>query len=189
MNFSAQKDVKSKIWRIWPMASLMVTKATFAGNLHGYAPAMAYSHITFASNLWPTLADNHCMHLIPVLHVLKFCVSGVIRSVTSVARRTTFLFSSQGLEQNCANHRAPSIPLFPNQITNLCKWAFDFLLLESSSSLAYWLASLPSNHRLSLLCVQVPQVTILRTCPNMTLAVKWDVKPQLWLCPTTIAYF
>ena len=38
----------------------------------------------------------------------------------------------------------------------------------------------PSNHRLSPLWVRVPQVAILRTCPNMTLAVERDVKPQLW---------
>ena len=42
-----------------------------------------------------------------------------------------------------------------------------------------WLASLASNHRLSPLWVRVPLVSILRTCPNMTLAVEWDVKAQL----------
>ena len=49
------------------------------------------------------------------------------------------------------------------------------------SSVAYWLSSLASNHRLSPLWVRVPQVAILRTCtcPNMTLAVERDVKPQL----------
>ena len=36
-----------------------------------------------------------------------------------------------------------------------------------------------ANHRLSPLWVRVPQVAILRTCPNMTLAVERDVKPQL----------
>ena len=46
--------------------------------------------------------------------------------------------------------------------------------------MAYWLASLASNHRLSPLWVRVPQVAMLRTCPNLTLAVEWDVKrPQL----------
>ena len=39
--------------------------------------------------------------------------------------------------------------------------------------------SLASNHRLSPLWVRVPQVAMLRTCPNMTLAVERDVKPQL----------
>ena len=39
------------------------------------------------------------------------------------------------------------------------------------------LAGLASNHRQSPLCgVQVPQVALLKTCPNMTLAVEWDVK-------------
>ena len=38
-----------------------------------------------------------------------------------------------------------------------------------------WLARLTSNHRLSLLCgFDSPQVVMLRTCPNMTLAVEWD---------------
>ena len=48
--------------------------------------------------------------------------------------------------------------------------------------MAQWLASLASNHRLSLLWVQVPQMALLRACPNMTLAVEWDVKtPNLTL--------
>ena len=35
-----------------------------------------------------------------------------------------------------------------------------------------WSANLSSNHRLSPLCVRVPQVTMLRTCPNVTLTVE-----------------
>ena len=41
------------------------------------------------------------------------------------------------------------------------------------------LASLASNYKLLPLWVRVLQVAMLRTCPNMTLAVKQDVKPQL----------
>ena len=44
---------------------------------------------------------------------------------------------------------------------------------------AQWLASLASNHWLSPLWVLVPQVAMLRTCPNITLAAEQDVKPQL----------
>ena len=51
--------------------------------------------------------------------------------------------------------------------------------LTPQSSVAWWLASLASNHKLSPLWVRVPQVAILRTCPNMTLAVERDVKPQI----------
>ena len=36
-----------------------------------------------------------------------------------------------------------------------------------------------SHHRQSPLCgSESPQVTIRRTCPSMTLAVKWDIKPN-----------
>ena len=41
--------------------------------------------------------------------------------------------------------------------------------------------SLASNHRLSLLLVRVPQVAMLRTWPNMALAVERHVKPQVSL--------
>ena len=45
-----------------------------------------------------------------------------------------------------------------------------------------WLASLASNHRLSPLCgFNSHKWRMLKTCPNMTLAVEWDVKPKLWL--------
>ena len=48
--------------------------------------------------------------------------------------------------------------------------------------MAYWLASLAYNHRLSALWVCVPRVAMLRTSPNMTLAVEREVTPQLELC-------
>ena len=41
------------------------------------------------------------------------------------------------------------------------------------------LTGLASSHRLSPLWVRLPQVTKLRTCPNMTQAVERDVKPKL----------
>ena len=48
--------------------------------------------------------------------------------------------------------------------------------------MSWWLSSLASNHRLSHQWVRVPQVAMLRTSPNMTLAVEWDIKtPTLTL--------
>ena len=55
-------------------------------------------------------------------------------------------------------------------------WFWDLVQLSTEIPLQVPLAS---NHRLSPLWVRVPQVAILRTCPNMTLAVERDVKPQL----------
>ena len=49
---------------------------------------------------------------------------------------------------------------------------------KGRSLVAQWFAS---NHRLSHLWVQVPEVLILRSCPNMILAVERNVKPHLWL--------
>ena len=51
------------------------------------------------------------------------------------------------------------------------------IILES---LTAWSLSAFICHKFPL-WVKVPQMAILRTCPNMTLAVEWDVKPQLCL--------
>ena len=53
--------------------------------------------------------------------------------------------------------------------------------LRSTSPIPCGLAVFPSYHRLSCTCVWVrlPQVTMLSIYPNMTLAVEWDIKPQL----------
>ena len=53
--------------------------------------------------------------------------------------------------------------------------------------MAQWLASLAYHPWLSPLWVHVPQVTMQRTCPNMTLAIERDVKLQLW--PLTLLLF
>ena len=44
--------------------------------------------------------------------------------------------------------------------------------------MAYWLANLAYIITSSHLCVSLPQVTMLRACPSMTLAVERDLKPQ-----------
>ena len=50
------------------------------------------------------------------------------------------------------------------------------------------LASLASNHRLSPLCgFESHKWQMVRTCSNMTLAVKYDIKPKLW--PTNRHFF
>ena len=55
----------------------------------------------------------------------------------------------------------------------------DIFIVSTLPKLSFELQYMASNHRLSPLWVRVPQVAILRTCPNMTLAVERDVKPQL----------
>ena len=55
----------------------------------------------------------------------------------------------------------------------------DFLIYDTYTLTVCFYTGFSSNHRLSPLWVRVPQVAILRTCPNMTLAVERDVKPQL----------
>ena len=55
----------------------------------------------------------------------------------------------------------------------------DWLVLMITVATVTNIQGLASNHRLSPLWVRVPQVTILRTCPSVTLAVEQDVKPQL----------
>ena len=53
--------------------------------------------------------------------------------------------------------------------------------IQKGSRSPRWLASLVCNNRLSPLWTRVPQMAMLRTCPNMTLAVEQDVKPQFRL--------
>ena len=57
--------------------------------------------------------------------------------------------------------------------------------------MAWWSASVASNHRLSPLC-DCHKLAMLRTCLNVTLAVDLDVKPQLcilsiWYTPLKLA--
>ena len=53
------------------------------------------------------------------------------------------------------------------------------LLFSEGPQWPIGLVSLASNHSLSPVLVRLPQVALLWVCPNMTLAVEQDIKPQL----------